>query len=201
VPERIAYDADMALAAFDKDAVKAAMKAQKVSQTRLAEVLRIPQSGVSDLLQGKRQVKVQEADVIYRLLGIERVGGDVHIVPVIGLAAAGRWREAVEMPIAHLPVPKQVAGSRSFGVEVAGDSINLIAEHGAWLVVDPDDKALVAGKLYLLQNGDFEVTIKRYQKMPARFEPASTNPEHVAFEAGEVDFIVLGRVVWKGEKL
>lgn len=193
----------MGSATFDRELVRKTMREQKMSQAKMAEALGLAsQSSLSELLSGKRQVKVQEADTIYRMLGLDRIGGEtIQLVPIIGLAAAGNWREAIEMPIGRLPVPKVIAGSRAFGVEVAGDSINLLVDDGGWIVVDPDDKVLVPGKFYLLQNSEFETTVKRYQKSPARFEPASDNPTHMPFEVGEQDFVVLGRVVWKGEKL
>lgn len=76
--------------------------------------------------------------------------------------------------------------------------MNLLIEDGGWVVVDPDDQVLRPGKSYLLQNAEFGVTVKRYQKMPARFEPVSDNPEHKPFEISSVDFVIVGRVVWKG---
>lgn len=178
------------------------MKKQKVSQVTLSEVLGIPQSGVSDLLRGDRGVKVQEADTIYRYLGLSFMDGvSVVTVPVIGLAAAGHWREAIEDPITRITMPKGLAGAKAFGIQIAGDSMNKLIEDGGWVVVDPDDRELVNEKVYLLRNEDFEVTVKQYRTNPPRFEPVSTNEEHKAFLVSEHDVVVVGRVVWKGERL
>jgi SOS-response transcriptional repressor LexA len=202
-PGGIGYYRGMASAAFDIDLVRTAMKQSGVTQTQLAQAIRLTsQSAMSDILKGKRQVKVQEAAAIYDYLRLSMVEGDTVVsIPIIGLAAAGRWREAIDMPIGRMAMPRSVAGPRAFAIEIAGDSINKLVPNGGWAVVDPDDKVLSSEKFYLLQNADFETTVKQYFKGPARFEPASTNPEHKGFEVGECDFVVLGRVVWKGEKL
>ena len=98
-------------------------------------------------------------------------------------------------------IPQHVSGSRAFGVAVEGDSMNRVIQEGNWIVVDPDDKALISRGVYLIQNGDFEVTVKRYMSLPARFEPDSDNPDHKPFLTGDCDFTVLGRVVWQGGPL
>lgn len=201
-PGGIRYNRDMASPAFDKALVRETMKKQKVSQVALAEVLGIPQSGMSDLLGGRRQVKVQEADTIYRFLGLSFTdGAGVVSVPVIGQAAAGHWREAIEDPIARLVMPKGIAGAKAFGIQIAGDSMDVLIEDGGWVVVDPDDRELVNEKVYLLRNEDFEVTVKQYRTNPPRFEPVSSNPDHKAFLISEHDVLVVGRVVWKGGRM
>lgn len=202
-PGGIAYHRPMLTAAFDPQLVREKMREQRVSQKLLAEVAGMPtQSAISEALSGKRQVKVQEAAAIYRFLGISPIDGvGVVAIPVIGLAAAGKWREAIEMPLGRITVPKHIAGARAFAVEIVGTSINLLVKDGGWIVVDPDDKALVADKCYLIQNEDYEVTVKQYQRNPARFVPVSDDPEHQGFEVGECDFVVLGRVVWRGERM
>jgi SOS-response transcriptional repressor LexA len=76
-----------------------------------------------------------------------------------------------------------------------------LIEDGGWIVVDPDQKDLQHGKSYLIQNAEHEVTVKLYQRSPARFEPMSTNDEHKSFLVSDAEFFVLGRVVWKGAPL
>lgn len=201
--EAFAHKRSMAQFAFDPERVRAAIKASGMSQTEFAAAAKLPHvSTLRKIFAGERQVKVDEAARIYELLRLPAVDGvEVRTVPIIGLAAAGQWREAVEMPIGKMMLPAHVAGARSFGVEVVGDSMDLLIEDGGWIVVDPDDKVLSPGKCYLLQNADHEVTVKRYQKGPARFEPVSSNPDNLGFEVGDCDFVVLGRVVWRGSKL
>lgn len=189
--------------AFDIAAVKAAMERQGATQEAVARAAGLThKSALAKIFAGARQVKVQEASRIYdylRLAPEDSYG--VRSVPLIGLAAAGNWREAIEIPGRRVVLPQHIAGARSFAVEVAGDSMNKLVEDGGWVVIDPEDKILKAGKCYLIQNADHEVTLKQYEASPARFEPMSDNDEHRSFLVSECDFIVLGRAVWKGERL
>jgi len=193
----------MAEFAFDRDAVRAAIKASGFSQEEFAAEVGLPhRSALLKILSGERRVKVEEAGRIYQKLRLVPIDHEAtRTVPIIGFASAGKWREAVEVPIGRMTLPAHVAGAKAFAVEVKGDSMNKLVEDGGWIVVDPDDKVLAAGKSYLLQNSDFEVTVKQYQKGPPRFEPVSDNADHKCFLASDHDFVVLGRVVWKGSPL
>ena len=213
--------------AFDAMLVRQTMKARSISQAHLAEALGFAsQSAVSALLAGKRRVTVDEAAAIYGLLGLDAAGQawapsahafappesasarlresgpdeavpDYGIVPVIGIAGAGRWREAVEVPLGHMPVPGRLAGRGAFGIEVSGDSMDLLIEDVGLILVDPGQKELSPGGVYLIANSGGEATVKRYRREPARFEPCSSNPAHRAFLVSDDDFSVLGKVVWK----
>jgi SOS-response transcriptional repressor LexA len=188
---------------FDPELVRRTLKERGITVEQFARAVGLPhRSAVNKIFRGERRVQMEEAAKIYSYLGLVSVEHDaVRTVPVIGLTAAGNWREAVEMPIGKMMVPAKEAGARSFAVEVKGDSMDLLIEDGGWIVVDPDDKVLSPGKSYLLQNHDHEVTVKRYQKSPARFEPVSSNPDNVGFLVSDFDPIILGRVVWKGSRV
>lgn len=122
---------------------------------------------------------------------------DYGIVPVIGIAGAGRWREAVELPLGHMPVPARLSGPGVFGIAVIGDSMDLLIEDGGLILVDARQKELAPGGVFLIANSTGEATVKRYRRDPARFEPCSTNPAHQPFMVSDDDFSVLGKVVWK----
>lgn len=185
---------------FDRELVRSRMKEREVSRATLAEAVGLTHpSAVSKILAGDRQLKVEEAARIYDYLGLQPIEGrSTMAVPIIGLTAAGNWREAVEMPLGRMVIPSHVAGRRAFAVEVKGDSMDRLIEDGGWVVIDPDDHVLKAGKCYLIQNAEYGVTVKMYQAKPARFEPVSSNPDHKAFEVTELRYHILGRVVWKG---
>jgi SOS-response transcriptional repressor LexA len=72
--------------------------------------------------------------------------------------------------------------------------MNLLLPEGSHAIVDPEDRRLFNGKLYLLRNAEGEATIKRYRTDPARFEPVSDNPDYLPFEIGQLDFSIIGRV-------
>lgn len=170
----------------------------KVTQAELARAIGLTaQSAVSNILQGKRNIRVNERAKIEAFLGIEKEP-TVQWVPVIGLASAGVWQEAILMPVKEIPVPFRTAGKRSFGVEIKGDSMDKLLPEGGWAIVDPDQTALYAGRVYLIQNGEHEATVKRYCGDPARFEPVSNNPDHKPFTLANQAYTIVGRIVSYG---
>lgn len=184
--------------AFDTNLVLETMKARGVTQTAMAKVMGLPsQSAFSNILNGKRRITAEEAAMAYRFLGI-RIEPNFRVAPVIGITSAGRWREAIEMPLGHMPYPTGLASEMAFGLQVSGDSMDLLIDDGGWVLIDPAKKELHPGSCYLIANSDHEATVKMYQRSPARFEPCSSNDEHKAFEVSEAEFTVIGKVVWKG---
>lgn len=177
------------------------MKERKVNQTAMARVMRLPsQSAFSNIMKEKRKVSAEEAKRAYDFLGIT-AQPTIQWVPVIGIANAGQWREAIHMPLGSLPVRHGSVSDEAFAVEVSGDSMDQLIQDGGHIVVDPRQKELRDGKVYLIQNPDGEATVKAYYRTPARFEPVSSNPEHKGWLVSDCDFIVLGRVVMKVEAL
>ena len=185
---------------FDRDLVRAKMKELGVTQALLAKRLGLPQSAVSNILGGIRQVKVHEAATIYRTLGLERQP-EVQLVPIIGMSNAGNWREAIHSPGGAVPLPTGGASPRAFAVEVKGDSMDLLVQEGEYVVVDPDQTQLYNDKVYLIENAEHETQIKLYRSNPARFEPRSRNDTHQPIFIGEAHVRVIGRVVWRGGAL
>jgi SOS-response transcriptional repressor LexA len=193
----------MADEAFDLVLVRARMKELGITQQRLAADMDLPQSAISNLLKGphKRQVKAHEASFIYRRLGLER-SASIQVVPIIGLASAGRWQEAILASGGVLPMPRGVASERAFAVEIKGDSMDKIIPEGGYAVVDPDQTNLYNDKVYLIENGEHEAQVKLYRSNPARFEPASHNEMHRTVMMGGEEIVrVIGRVVWQGARL
>jgi len=189
--------------AFDIERVKTAMTERRVTQTDLARVANLPsQSAMSNILKGKRRITAEEAAVIYRYLGIAgpKPIATAHNVPIIGFGSASSWREAVLMPLGAMTIPPRKAGPKSFAIEIQGDSLDQIVPDGGYVVIDPEQKELRPGKLYLIQNGDHDATVKCYERQPARFVPLSSNPVHQPIPASEVD-VIIGRVCWQGSPL
>ncbi len=178
--------------------IKAEAKARGETQKGLATVAGLPsQSAVSNVFKGLRRLSIEEANRLKDYLGIEDEP-QVQWVPVIGLASAGAWQEAILTPVRTFPVPRGTAGKRSFGVEIKGDSMDRLLPEGGWAVVDPDQRTLFAGRVYLIQNDDHEATVKRYCGDPARFEPVSNNPDHEPFTLDGKPYTVIGRIVSYG---
>lgn len=189
--------------AFDIEAVRQAMVDRRVTQTDLAKIASLPsQSAMSNILKGKRKVTADEAAIIYRFLGIAgpKPVATAHHVPIIGFGSASSWREAVQMPIGSMTIPPRKAGPKAFAIEIQGDSLDKVVDDGGYVVIDPEQKELRPGKLYLIQNGEHETTVKCYEREPARFVPMSNNPLHKPIPADEVD-VIIGRVCWQGGPL
>ena len=186
--------------AFDRELVRRKMREMKVSQALIAGRLGLPQSAVSNILNGTRHVRVHEASLIYKTLGLARQP-DVQLVPVIGMSNAGNWREAIATPGGMVPMPSGRAGSRAFAIEVKGDSMDLMVQEGEYVVVDPDETQLYSDKVYLIENAEHETQIKLYRSNPARFEPMSRNDTHQPVFLGQDPVRVIGRVVWRGGPL
>ncbi|MDT9598648.1 LexA family transcriptional regulator [Sphingosinicella rhizophila] len=187
---------------FDLDLVRTAMDGPpRVTQAALAQVTGLNQSAISNILKGSRRVKVEEADLIYSFLGISRTPS-VQMVPVIGLASAGNWKEAIIAPPGGMmPVPSKAAGRKAFAVEVKGDSMDRIIPDGGFAIVDPEQTQLFNDKVYLIQNEEHDAQVKLYRSNPARFEPVSSNELHKTIYLGEQVVRVIGRVVWQGAPL
>jgi len=180
------------------ETIREQARRQKVSQTELARVAGMPsQSAMSNVFKGKRRLTIQEADVLKRFLNIEDTPS-VQWVPLIGLASAGNWNEAVLMSSGEVSIPLRKAGKRAFAVEIVGDSMNKLLPEGGWAVIDPDQSDLYSGRVYLVQNGDDDVTIKRYASDPARLEPVSDNEMHKPISLTGLPYRVIGRVVAYG---
>lgn len=192
---------DMDEPAFDPDLVRETMRERKVTQTALAKVMGLTaQSALSNILKGKRRVTADEAKRAYDFLGLRREPA-IQWVPVVGITNAGHWREAVAMPLGSLPLKSGSVGPDVFAIEVSGDSMDKLIPDGGHIIIDPRQKELRDGRVYLIQNTDCEATVKAYFRNPPRFEPVSENPEHKGWLVSDRDFIVLGRVVMKVEAL
>lgn len=180
------------------EAIRAAAKAQGVTQTQLARVAGMPsQSAISNVFKGLRRLTLAEADTLKRFLNIEDTPS-VQWVPLIGLASAGNWNEAVLMSAGEVSIPLRKAGKRAFAVEIKGDSMDKLLPEGGWAVVDPDQANLYSGRVYLVENDDSDVTIKRYMSDPARLEPVSNNEMHQPIYLSGYPYRVIGRIVAYG---
>lgn len=169
------------------DAVKEAGIPQRVVASKLS----LAPSAVSNLFKGERGLKYNEAVILQELLGgVASPRG--RELPLIGMAGAGQWLEAIEVTRRHVWMPAEAEGQ--FALDVIGDSMNLMLPEGTTAIVDPEQTELYVGKLYLLLNPEGEATIKRYRSDPARFEPVSDNPDHSPFSVAAGEFRVLGRV-------
>lgn len=123
----------------------------------------------------------------------EHEARDLRSVPLVGQIACGDWQEAVEA--AEETVPAVVKGAHVFALKAVGDSMNELIQEDGYIYVNPDDRDLIDGKVYVIMNGEGETTAKRFRGNPARLVPCSTNPKHQEIVIGSGNFTVIGRVV------
>lgn len=173
---------------------------REVTGKSIADLLRIAPARVTEMKKGTRRIQQDEMAVLAELFGMgfpetDSDNSSIVYVPVIGMAAAGAWREAITFPSYVVQMIRRPDCNQAFGVEVHGDSMDTILPERSWAVIDPDQKRLMERKVYLISNGNGEATIKRFRDNPARFEPASNNPEHKPIYVGEHEITVIGRVV------
>ena len=123
----------------------------------------------------------------------------VRHVPVIGLVAAGNWREAIGDTDEY--TMSAVGGKNTFGLRVSGDSMDKIVPDGSIVLVDPDQSDLHDGRYFVVQNEEGDATFKQYRADPARLEPVSSNSEHQTLLLGRSPFKVVGRVIGATQNL
>lgn len=115
-------------------------------------------------------------------------------VPVISLVSAGRMMQEHfrdefldSMRFADLPKGDWIA------LRVEGDSMDRISPPDSIILVNRNDKRLVANACYIIADDNGDTTYKRYRPSPKRFEPVSTNPQHEPIFP-ENDPSIIGRV-------
>jgi SOS-response transcriptional repressor LexA len=169
-----------------------ALEALGVPRKQIAMRLSVAPSAITDLFNGKRALKYDEAVHLQETFLAKAHGS--RDLPVIGMAGAGNWIEAIADPEETVHVPERAGTSGKFVVEVVGQSMNQVLPDGSLAIIEPDETDVYVGKLYLLQNADGEGTIKRFRTDPLRFEPVSDDPTFEPIMIGAVDFQVVGRV-------
>lgn len=198
----------MAIVTHDqiRDALIDALQAKRFKNKDIGTLLGLPSARISEIKNGTRRIQQHEMHTLAQFLGLGEAESDnveesnVVFVPVIGIASAGAWREAINVPQYHIPRLKVRGQNQAFAVEVYGDSMDKIMQHGSWAIIDPDQTNLYPGRVYLIMNGDGEATIKRYRESPARFEPDSHNLDHQPIIMGSHAINVIGRVVSHGSE-
>ena len=183
---------------MDVELLKTLMRERRESQVGLARLIGITPDKLSKTLGGKRNLKLEEANILRRYFGLEDAGahhGKAHLLPIIGLVSAGAWREGFEHVRGHMPSPDPALSRDSFVVIVEGDSMDRVVGEGEAVVVDPRQRELLPKRYYVVRNASGETTFKQYLDQPARLEPCSHNPEHRTIFPGQEEFTIVGRVM------
>lgn len=145
-----------------------------------------------------RKFKVTEEWLLYGKGDIagEAMPEPARPIPILGDVPAGNWREAMNTSRVSMPSPDPSVPAEAYALKVVGDSMNRIAGEGATIIIDPTERDLYERWLYVVRNGDGDVTFKQYLERPARLVPCSTNPEHKEIPIADRDYEIVGRVIW-----
>jgi repressor LexA len=179
--------------------VRELRKAADLTQDALAERIGTTKATISKIERSTTPPKLEwitklasalNADMSDLVTGLKGSAAPSYI-PVIGMIAAGNWREAIQSPDGHIPVLH--AKNHMFALKVDGDSIDRVAPDGAFVAIDPSNPTLADGLIYAVQNADGDTTLKRFRSGPDRLEPDSTNPVHKAIMLGGEAITIIGR--------
>lgn len=167
----------------------------RVTQKEVADELGIPPPRVSEILKQKRRIQPAEMPVLARFLDLNpKPTSNVRRIKRIGRVPAGQLRQALADTEDTLDVsadlPRDV-----FALEIDGESMNRLAPFGADVIVDPNDKSLFSGDLYVIGDDEGGFTFKQFLQDPARLVPLSDDPAHVEIEVGAAPINIIGRVV------
>jgi len=186
--------------------LRAQIAAKKFSQKRLADHLSIAPARVTEILKGGRRIQSQEMPRLAEWLGLSDESEaqrqfvpegaiPVAAVPLLGEVPGGNWREAIRSTHHFIQAPEPNLPRFAYALKVVGDSMDKIVQDGATIIVDPEDQDLFDKWLYVVRNGEGEVTFKQYREKPARLVPCSTNPDHKVIPIADRDYEIVGRVV------
>ncbi|WP_053058578.1 LexA family protein [Sphingomonas paucimobilis] len=167
----------------------------KARQKDIADELKIAPPRVSEMLRGARRIQQDEMPILARYFGLEEPeNSNVRKIKRVGRVPAGQLRQALadseDTVVVGADLPKDV-----FALEVDGESMNLLAPFGADVIVDPNDKSLFAGDLYVIGDGEGGFTFKQFMQDPARLVPLSDDPAHRDILIGAAPLDIVGRVV------
>ena len=157
----------------------------KKSKSGLGKAMGLPPPRVTDLIDGKRDVHIEELGPMATYLGMDvetllsvltrkqrKILFKQPLLEVRGRVRAGDWREAYEWPPddryqVPMPIPARYKSNQVFGLEVGGDSMDEVYPEGAVLLCVPIleyPDPLVTGNRVIVQrrrsNSEIEATVK-----------------------------------------
>lgn len=188
--------------------LKTLLKEKGVQQTELAVLLGRDKAVITNLLQGKRHLKAEEAVIIAKYLG-------VPVTRLLGeKAVPGKAAEPVLIPFQHAPVmlkkSRQViekggkyyiedssaASAKTYALEVRDDALNLSGILPGDVVICQADGKARKGQIVVAQHYQgrgAETILRKYE--PPYLMPHSANPAHKPLSEKEHDVRVVAPVI------
>lgn len=172
---------------------------------QLTDILRrsIDKAAVNKMISGKRDVSVDEMVAISDCTGFPMLLGEQKVsrIPIVSWVSAGRLADAnTQIPDRDCPriTISDLGPGEFFALKVISDSMDRISPEGSIIVVNRQERDLVAGKPYVFSLRG-ETTYKLWDRdelsAQAFLMPHSSNGRHFPTPAdGNVDLELVGRV-------
>ena len=188
--------------------LKEVRKAHRMTQSQVAAIVGIGQSGYSFWESGRSKIddaslrklaKYYNVTVDY-LLGSDAPARAGVRVPVYAAVAAGIPIEAIEDIVDYEEIDAALAATGDFfGLRIKGTSMAPRILEGDVVIVRKQDDAETGDIAVVLVNGD-SATVKKIKKMPEGIQLIPTNPAYdpMYYTAAEVEALpvrIIGRVV------
>ena len=190
--------------------LKEARKKSRLTQTDVAKIIGISQTGYSDWETGKNRVDARSLGrlaelygvTVNYLLGIDENDAPVKGVriPVLGSVAAGIPIEAIQDIVDYEEIDADMAAAGEyFGLRIKGSSMEPRIREGDVVIVRRQEEAETGDTVVVLVNGD-SATVKRIKIEPNGIALIPNNPAYDTrfYSAAEVELLpvhIVGKVV------
>ena len=190
--------------------LKEARKKSRLTQTDVAKIIGISQTGYSDWETGKNRVDARSLGRLAELYGVTvnyLLGIDENDapakgvrIPVLGSVAAGIPIEAIQDIVDYEEIDADMAAAGEyFGLRIKGSSMDPRIREGDVVIVRRQEEAETGDTVVVLVNGD-SATVKRIKIEPNGIALIPNNPAYDTrfYSAAEVELLpvrIIGKVV------
>lgn len=190
--------------------LKEARKKSRLTQTDVAKIIGISQTGYSDWETGKNRVDARSLGRLAELYGVTvnyLLGIDENDapakgvrIPVLGSVAAGIPVEAIQDIVDYEEIDADMAAAGEyFGLRIKGSSMEPRIREGDVVIVRRQEEAETGDTVVVLVNGD-SATVKRIKIEPNGIALIPNNPAYDTrfYSAAEVESLpvrIIGKVV------
>lgn len=135
------------------------------------------------------------------VLGLRGPGTAVRHVPWLDQGQAPQWRLHTGGNQRVIAIPGHIKGENCFAIDATNDIWPRVTSSGGFIVIDPDDRDLVADKLYLVCQGEEVGCVVRQFVTEPTLGLATTGDTPDLLKIGQSPFEIIGRVVYLGFEL
>ncbi|MCH5213140.1 MAG: helix-turn-helix domain-containing protein [Oscillospiraceae bacterium] len=184
-------------------------KSKGITQVRLAEMLGVTQSAVTNWEKGKSVPDYENQQKLADIYGIsidELLGREAPIkekgikIPVLGRVQAGIPVEAIEEIIDYEEISTEMSRQGEyFGLIVRGDSMSPVMTDGDTVIIKKQDDCENGDIAVILVNGN-DATVKKIRKGPTGITliPINTAYDYMTYSNNDIETLpvsIIGKVV------